>query len=274
MHVIDLTEHYIRHIIQQDDALRYESVFPELFQHYYTFWAQPQSYSFRDTEEIVRRRNLLFERLPLLSKQFESKDLPITDVDILLFVGHGTSNGHAFPSRSRWVVWLPIETYHSPQAVDVFVSHEIAHALHYQQQPAFYFRDEREKNQVFRQLVTEGVATFISKEVLGVGHEEALWADYLPLDRVQQWYRACLEREREIFRIVADTLKRSDRQNRLFSFSETEDILENRAGYYAGLMLIERYAKQQYFALQDLLGISKERFWQIIQVSLSQKIGD
>lgn len=271
MHIIDLTEHYIRHIIQQDDVLRYESALPELFQHYYTFWAQPQSYDFRDIEEIVRRRNLILERLPLLSKQFESKGLPIADIDILLFVGHGTSNGHAFPSQSRWVVWLPIETYHSPQAVNVFVSHEIAHALHYQQQPAFYFKDEREKNQVFRQLVTEGIATFISKEILGVSNEQALWADYLTSDRVQRWYRDCVKYEKEIFRIVADKLDCSDRENRLFSFSETDDVLKNRAGYYAGLMLIERSAKQQGLTLQDLLKVSQASFWQIIQLSLESE---
>lgn len=268
MHVIDLTERYIRHVIQQDDVLCYESAFPELFEHYYTFWAQPQLYYFRDIEEIIRRRNLISEHLPLLSKQFEGKGLPITDIDVLLFVGHGTSNGHTFPLTSRWVVWLPIETYHSPQAVDVFVSHEIAHALHYQQQPVFYFKDKREKNLVFRQLVTEGIATFISREILGVSNEQALWADYLTADHVQRWYRDCVKYEKEIFRIAADKLDYSDPENRLFSFSETDDVLENRAGYYAGLMLIERYAKQQGLMLQDLLKISQTSFWQIIRSSL------
>ncbi|WP_299025262.1 DUF2268 domain-containing putative Zn-dependent protease [uncultured Thermanaerothrix sp.] len=270
MLIIDLTKHYIRHVIQHNDIARYESAFPELFQHYHTFWAPLQAYSFRDAEEIARRRDFVIGRLPLLSKRFEEKGLNVTNIDIVLLVGHGTSNGHAFPLTTRWIVWLPLETYHSPQAVDVFVSHEIAHALHYQQQPAFYFRNEYEKNKVFRQLVTEGIATFISKEVLSISNEQALWADYLPFDRVQQWYEACLEREEEIFRVLADELDCSDRRNRLFSFSETDNVLENRAGYYAGLILIERYVKQQCLTLQDLLGTSEKRFWQIIQISLGR----
>lgn len=265
MRVTDLTEYYLQYVIEQSDPVRYEATFPQLFEHYYTFWAQPQSYSFRDVEAVVFRRNLILERLPSLLERFEYNGLKSTDIDVIIFVGHGTSNGHAFPFMGRWIVWLPVETYHSPQAIEVFVSHEMAHALHYQQQPDFYFRDKRYKNQVFRQLVTEGIATLSSKEILGVSNEQALWADYLPFERVQQWYAACVEREEELFRVVADKLQSNDEQNRLFSFSETDDVLENRAGYYAGLVLIEHYAKQHSLTLRDLFAISKEEFWQIIQ---------
>lgn len=265
MRVTDLTEHYLRYVIQQDDTTRYEATFPQLFEHYYTFWAKPQSYSFRDAEKVVFQRNLILERLPSLSEKFERKGLKSTDIDVTIFVGHGTSNGHAFPLMGRWIVWLPVETYHSPQAVDVFVSHEMAHALHYQQQPDFYFKDKRYKNQVFRQLVTEGIATLSSKEILGVSDEQALWADYLPSERIQQWYKACSERKEELFWVVANNLESSDEQNCLFSFSETDNVLENRAGYYVGLVLIERYAKQQGLTLRDLFAVNKEEFWRIIQ---------
>lgn len=265
MHVTDLTEYYLRYVIQQDDTARYEATFPQLFEHYYAFWAQPQSYSFRDAEKVVFQRNLILERLPSLSERFERKGLKSTDIDVTIFVGHGTSNGHAFPLMGRWIVWLPVESYHSAQSVDIFVSHEMAHALHYQQQPDFYFKDKKDKNQVFRQLVTEGIATLSSKEILDVSDEQALLANYLPFERVQQWYKACLERKEKLFRVVANNLESSDEQNRLFSFSETDNVLENRAGYYAGLVLVEHYAKQQSLTLRDLFAINKEEFWRIIQ---------
>lgn len=272
MHIIDLTEPYLRYVIQQDHPARYEANFPELFEHYYIFWAQLQTYSFRDSEEVVARRDLLLERLPLLAERFERNGLKPSDIDVVIFVGHGTSNGHAFHSKGRWIVWLPIETYGSSQAVDIFSSHEIAHALHYRYQPDFYFKDKKEKNQVFRQLVTEGIATLISREILGVSDEQALWADYLPLEYVQHWYATCRKREKELFRLVADTLPYSDEQNRLFSFSPSEDVSENRAGYYVGLALIERYARRQGLALGDLLAISKEEFWQIVLSSLELEL--
>jgi uncharacterized protein YjaZ len=269
MRIIDLTEEYIQHVIQEDQIDNYEANFPQLFEHYYTFWAQPQKYLFRDVQEIVFRRNLVLAHLPWLVERFERKKLHITDVDVVVFVGHGTSNGHAFPSKEdHWVVWLPLEAYSSPQIVDVFVAHEIAHALHYQLQPAFYFRDVQEKNQVFRQLVTEGIATLTSKEVLNISNKQALWADYLPRERIERWYKACLEREDELFCFVADKLESSDEQNGLFSFSDTDEILENRAGYYAGLVLVERYVRQQGLTLQDLFRTSKEEFWHIMRSSL------
>lgn len=271
MHVIDLTEYYLQHVIQQDDVALYEATFPQLFEHYYAFWAEPQTYSFRDVEKIAFGRNLILERLPSLLERFERRSLKFVDIDIAIFVGHGTSNGHAFPLMGRWVVWLPVEAYHSPQLVDTFVSHEMAHALHYQQRPDFYFKDEKEKNQVFRQLVTEGIATLVSKEVLDASDEQALWADYLPFERVQRWYKACLEREEELLRVVAENLESSDEENRLFSFSETDNVLENRAGYYAGLVLVEHYAKQRGLTLRDLFAISKEEFWRIIRLLLKIK---
>lgn len=266
MEVIDLTEDYIRYVVQQNDPKSYERAFPHLFEHYYAFYAQPQIYSFRDTGEILRRRNLILAHLPVFSKRFEQLGLNITDINITLFIGHGTSNGHALYSAKRWVVWLPIETYHSNQSIQVFASHEIAHALHYQYQPDFYFRNERERNQVFRQLVTEGIATLTSKEILGIEDKQALWADYLPYEYICQWYEQCLRRQEELFQLIVNKLEESD--DGLFSFSASDDCMENRAGYYAGLVLIERYMKRQKLTIRDLFTIGKQEFLQIIQSSL------
>ncbi|MCS6910369.1 MAG: hypothetical protein NZM11_07350, partial [Anaerolineales bacterium] len=72
------------------------------------------------------------------------------------------------------------------------------------------------------------------------------------------------QREPKLFRIAAAKLENSNERNTLFSFSETDDVLENRAGYYLGLVLIERYMKQENLSLHDLFGIGKEKFWNII----------
>ncbi|MEJ5240069.1 MAG: DUF2268 domain-containing putative Zn-dependent protease [Anaerolineales bacterium] len=271
MQVIDLTEDYIRYVVQQNDPKSYECTFPHLFEHYYAFYAQPQVYSFRNTSVILRRRTLILEHLPTLAERFERKDLHISDIDIVLFVGHGTSNGHAFYAINRWIVWLPVETYHSIQAIQVFVSHEIAHALHYQHQPDFYFSNHRERFQVFRLLATEGIATLTSKEILGIEDEQALWADYLPYERTRRWYEQCLKQQQDLFQIIADRLEESDEQIGLFSFSGADDCMKNRAGYYAGLVLIERHMKQHKLSIRDLFAISKQEFWQIIQSSLESK---
>ncbi len=265
MRVTDLTTDYLEYVLERDKPALYEACFPELFEHYYEFWAQPQPYFFRNTDEILRRRNLFLKRLPVLSEKFARKGMDAANIETVLFVGHGTSNGHVFYLQGRWLVWLPIESYHSVRAIDVFVSHEIAHGLHYQQQPDFYFKDVQEKNQLFRQLVTEGIATLTSKVILGVSNEQALWADYLPAEHIQRWYRQCLERERELLRTIAQMLESSNEQNNLFSFSDKDDIFENRAGYYAGLILMERHLKQHNLLLQNLFRISRQEFGHIIR---------
>lgn len=272
MGIIDLTENYLRAVVEQNDPESYERAFPLLFEHYHTFYAQLQAYSFRDVNEILRRRDLILKRLPFLFERFEQKGLKTADIDVVLFVGHGTSNGHAFLATTRWTVWLPVETYYSIQAIDVFVSHEIAHAVHYQHQPDFYFKSKQEMYHVFRQLATEGIATLTSKEILDIGDEEALWADYLPGDRISQWYEQCRQQEGKLFQIIADRLEESSEQNDLFTFSGTDNCLENRAGYYAGLVLTERYMKRQNLALRDLFAISKQEFWQIVRSLLQSEL--
>lgn len=269
MRIRDLTGDYLAYVLKQDKPILYESAFPQLFEHYYAFWANRQPYSFSDLDEIARRRNLILERLPILSRRFGQYYLDLANIEITLFVGHGTSNGHAFYTDEHWVVWLPIEAYHSVLATDVFVSHELAHALHYQQQPEFYFRNEIERTQVFRQLVTEGIATLTSKIVLGISSEQALWADYLPAERIHQWYEECSRSETELFRAIADKLESSDEQNYLFSFSESDNVLENRAGYYAGLVLLECCMKHERIPLKDLFGIGKQQFLNLIRLHIN-----
>jgi hypothetical protein len=150
MQIIDLTTQYIHSVVHQDNPDSYESSFPHLFEHYYRFWAPRGTYFYRDVKEIQRRRKRMVERLAFLENRFLSKGLVLDKLVTVLFVGRGTSNGHAFPFGEKWVVWLPVESYPSSFTIDVFASHEIGHALHYQKRPEFFFDTEEEKTNVFQ----------------------------------------------------------------------------------------------------------------------------
>jgi hypothetical protein len=210
MHIIDLTTDYIQYVIHRDRRDLYEASFPQLFDHYYQFWAVRGPYRFTDESEIRRRSESIGERLSFLEDRFSSKGLYLDQIAIVLFVGRGTSNGHALPLGEKWAAWLPVERYPPSFAIDVFASHEMAHALHYQKQPEFFFHTEDEKTNVFRQVVTEGIATITSKNILDISEEQALWADRLPAEQVRRWYQRCLLRETEILEIVAKKLESSD----------------------------------------------------------------
>ncbi|TFH65296.1 MAG: hypothetical protein E4G91_03010 [Candidatus Zixiibacteriota bacterium] len=269
MQIIDLTQHFIDCVVRNDNQLEYESLFPALFEHYYRFWAiRRPNFKFSE-DEVIRRTKLIKERLPIIEQCFADNGLSVDTITIALFVGHAASNGHAFEHEGRFVVWIPVEAYTSTRAVDVFVAHEIAHALHYQGEPAFYFADHFEKGQMFRQLATEGVATLVSKVVMGIDEIEALWADYLPRDKAQAWYEQCKSREKELSRFVLTHLEESDKENSLFWFSDSEDVFQNRAGYYLGLVLAERICRKRECSLGDLLSLSRTEFQEMVTECLS-----
>jgi hypothetical protein len=264
MQVIDLTQHFIDCVVRNDNQLAYEGFFPALFEHYYRFWTTRRpNFKFGEAE-VIRRTKLIKERLPIIERCFANNGLPIDAMTIALFVGHAASNGHAFEHEGRFVVWIPVETYSSARAADVFIAHEIAHALHYQGEPAFYFTDHIEKGQGFRQLATEGVATLVAKVVMGIDEVEALWADYLPRDKAQAWYEQCKSREKELAGYALAHLEDSDKENSLFWYSDSEDVFQNRAGYYLGLVLAERICRKRECSLSGLLTLSRTEFQQML----------
>lgn len=267
MQLIDITPSYVKYVIRQDKPEFYEASLPQLFAHYQRFWAPPGEYFYREEDEILRRRELIGSRLAFLEERFSSQGLGLEAVVVVLFVGQGTSNGHAFPMDEKWVVWLPVESYPTPLCVDVFVAHELAHAEHYQRQPEFFFETEAQKTNVFRQVVTEGIATLTSRQVLDIDEQQALWADYLPDDQIQRWYAECVRRESELLANVARKLESSDED--LFSYRGGEDVLKNRGGYYAALRIIQRILDQNRLALSELFTIDKQGFLRMITASLA-----
>lgn len=267
MQLIDITSNYVKYVIRQDQPELYEASFPQLFAHYERFWAPPGEYFYRNEDEILRRAELIGRRLAFLEERFSSKGLGLEGGVVVLFVGLGTSNGHAFPLGEKWVVWLPVESYPTPLCVDVFVAHELAHAVHYQRQAEFFFETEAQKTNVFRQVVTEGIATLSSRQVLDIAEQQALWADYLPADQIHRWYTECVRREAEILAVVARKLESSDED--LFSYRGGEDTLKNRAGYYAALRIMQRILEQNQLALGELFSIGKQDFLRRIRALLA-----
>ncbi len=269
MRLVDLSQHFIDCVLHNNNQREYESSFPALFDHYYRFWATRKP-GFRTTEaEVIDRTKLIRERLPMIEQHFADAGLPLDHVTVVLFVGQAGSNGHAFEHEGQFVVWIPVETYASEQAVDVFVPHEIAHALHYQSEPAFYFMNRFEKGHLFRQLATEGVATLVTKVVMGIEDVETLWADYLPRDKAQLWYEQCKSREKELSGFILTHLEESDKENSLFWYSDSEDVFQNRAGYYMGLQLAERICAKRECSVGTLLSLSRREFQEIVTECLS-----
>ncbi len=54
MVIKDITGSYIKNIIKENDLKKYEKEFPELFEHYFTFWASKEYWHKElDKEQVV-----------------------------------------------------------------------------------------------------------------------------------------------------------------------------------------------------------------------------
>lgn len=264
MRIIDLTDNFVEYVIRNKVPEEYHATFPDLFAHYYGFWATPKPYGPGLTAQYVTRQAALIRgQLPMIESRFAEFGISLSDLQIVLFVGQSVSNGHAFEHKGKFVVWIPVEAYPSELQVQVFVPHEIVHALHYERVPAFFFQTRRDKNRVSRQVITEGTATYVSLNVMGLSAEMALWADYLPREHVELWYSECCRQTSVLNKHVLD--KWDDEDTGLFSLVDPGSVLQFRGGYFVGLRAIEYIARAAKAQACTLMSLGKEELESMVR---------
>lgn len=260
MTILDLTEDYITLRSQGRVGEEYEKFHPAMFTHYFTYWCAKEREEPALTDEAIRERTQrVVQGVKKTERVFGKRGLDVRDFTVVLFVGKNTSNGHAFLDSDRWVVWLPVETYTSDSLAKVFIVHELAHALHYRMSPKFYFSDNASKHLLGRQLITEGLATYVTAEILGVSDIEALWADYLSPKRAETWMAECGRRDSELRSFCRRHFSESMPDCGLFLADNPGDILNFRAGYYLGLSLIRAIAAHKKLDITDLLQMKRHQ---------------
>ena len=270
MVIKDITDSYINNILEKSNLKRYEDILPELFDDYFTYWAQREYWHRElDKSKVVERKQLVIGQLPFIEKKLAEHGFDTENLQIIIMVGQGTTNGHAFKYQDEFAVFIPIEGYETTRQVDIFVTHEILHALHYSAQPDFYFKSREEKDSVLRQLITEGLATFLTKEILDISEGDALWADYLSHDEQTEWMNSCKNEKQDIFKEVKELIQSNTTKSNLFYANDSDDIRENRAGYFIGLELIKKIAGENGLSKQDLLSIESKQFSRMVMNTLS-----
>lgn len=277
MKIQDLTESFIEYAIQKDDFAAYESYFPSLFDHYYQYWGGPRGkYPAYLNPEIIRENaERVRSELHHIENSFQNAGLGLDETEIVLFVGKKCSNGHVFKDQNRFFTWIPVETYPSRCSVSVFVTHELVHALHYEMTPSFFFDDLETKNHVGRQLITEGIATFLTAEILEVDDLTALWADYLPTEWLQKWMA---KRSRNVVTLsqwALDNFDTSYEDNDFFNYYglDNEDLLSSRSGYFLGNEVLKEVKQQYKLDAKDILGLNRNELEVFVKESLESLAG-
>lgn len=261
MRIRDLTRQYIDYVNGAIDRDAYLDSFPQLFDHYFRFWSDRKRPLAELAENDVKTQaEMIRIRLPVIEERFARIGFDLSDLPLILFVGHNTSNGHAARIDDTFQVWLPVETYTSEKLIDIFVAHEIAHALHYKETQSFYFESPSERHHIGRQLLTEGTATYVTGKVWDVAESTMLWADYLPVDKCQEWLESCRERASELCQFVENNFQRSERDCGIFVAVNPEDPFFYRAGYWVGLRLAETMVRDWSLSVHGLLACDRGRF--------------
>ena len=265
MVVVSLVEEFISLCLGQDRWNDYEHLYPELFDHYFRYWCPKRWVGLSiNADEIRLRARRVTEAIGLIESAVDHCHLDTEKLKIVLFVGGNTSNGHAFLDGDKWVVWIPVETYSTDQLARIFITHEIIHGLHYSLTPAFYFNDEFSKEHLGRQIITEGVATFLTAQVVGVSDREALWADYLNQRDYDRWLADCQRRAPELGEMCRSRFSQSAPELSIFKIIDPADILKFRAGYYLGLVLVGSVAENERLAPLDLLTLERCEFERLV----------
>jgi uncharacterized protein YjaZ len=261
MKIINLTSEYVIHILQKDDLPAYKRTYPALFHHYFEYWSDRDHFTpILNATETQAKADLVRNGLEHAGHKLAVFGLDVTDLRVVLFVGQKTSNGHAFKDGDRFVVWIPVETYRTHLDAEVFVTHEIIHALHYAGCPEFYFSNLTEKRRVSRQLITEGLSTYLSMTTLAIDEGAALWGDYLSPEAVKDWLCRCRNGETELKKYLLEIFSSSSPKIGLFYAKDPRDIFQYRAGYYIGLKFIKHAVQTKGLAAQHLLHMPRDEF--------------
>lgn len=269
MIIQDLANQYIEFILRKDDLPGYKKQFPELFRHYFDFWASEKFWHKElDEKEVLKRLKMVRNRLPNIEEKLKESKFDIGNLKIVLMVGQGTTNGHAFNHNGEFLVFLPIEGYHTDNQVNIFVTHEIFHALHYTKRPEFFFNKIEEKENFARQLITEGLASYLTKTTLNISDQETLWSDYISEKEARKWLEDCENELTVLFSEAKEMIRSGTRNSEIFFSNDSTNIRKYRAGYFVGLKIIEKVVLVRNLETHELINMPREKFERFILENL------
>jgi uncharacterized protein YjaZ len=264
MKIFDLTDSYIKNILEKNDLEEYKKSFPEFFEHYYSVWAKEENFKVTlDKKEVKRNKKIVLDLLPVIEKKLKKLGIIVPkDHKILIFVGQKNSNGHSFKFKDEYITWLALESYNTKLDVEVFATHEIVHSLFYENHKNENIDDFWQEDKVSSRLINEGMATYISKRAFNLRGKDALWASYLSEKEKSKWYSECEKEKENIKKIISENydkkIKAETEIYDMFNASDPNDIYKFRSGYYLGLKVIEKLLELEKMKDSELIKMSVE----------------
>ncbi|MBI1908021.1 hypothetical protein HYS28_01210 [Candidatus Uhrbacteria bacterium] len=172
--------------------------------------------------------------------------------DCVALLGNGTASGHAVMLDGAGYAWIALEAYTTRKQVEVFMTHELAHAIHYRTSPEWYPSTRDAYFRTGRAVFTEGLASFVTMRALGISEGDALWADYRPAAWVHDWMTSLAASEHEAWQRLRGTWA-ATADATLLTANDDAPHVHNRAGYFYGMRLAAQLAQQM--SIRELLSL-------------------
>lgn len=260
MTIRDLTSNYSEFANGASTLSDYLGAYPIFFEHFLKYWGREKSDFMKITnKQLEENLNRVLKSLGVANEHLTQSGLSSSELEVVLFVGQNTTNGHASLLYNRPMVYIALECYSSDIYSRVFCMHELIHGLHYQENPSISFNSIQEKSKISRLLLTEGIATFLTKSILEVSENDALWADYLNPSQLENWNKSFDENFGSILNSCLKHFNSSDPiiASQLFEVSDVEDARTSRAGYKVGTLAIESIVKDKNLSNREVLNIQE-----------------
>ncbi len=231
MEIIDHTKAFQKLLNGELTWENYKRTSPEFFQHYFSFWANDQgAHRLRTKKELERRCSLVSSYLRISERKLTEMGYETDSLSAFLFVGQDTANGHALKLNGRFTAWLAIETFETSLQAKIFATHELFHAIHYRESPSCYFNGHEEMHSVSRQLITEGVATYLTKNLWQSSDGVALWADLLSPKILEDWLKNCERSKKALIDLTLTHFESPESGLEIFYASDAQSVLSFKGG--------------------------------------------
>ena len=202
--------------------------------------------------------SIFIDKLSMLSK------LGIDNhIGMIIFIGDGKVDGHAIMLDGMSYIFIDLAAGIRRITVDfnwdVFISHEIIHALYYKFNKAFYPGQYMTNEEIYmKRLIDEGMATYMSIRIFQLEDSLGYWLGLLKADEVKKWIVNCKKMKiaigMQLEKIINSEVYDKSLYNRLFCIEARESILTYRLGYYYGVQIIKDIDHSQ--KIEDIFNLS------------------
>ncbi|KAB3531050.1 DUF2268 domain-containing protein [Alkaliphilus pronyensis] len=208
-----------------------------------------------EQEEMLQFSLRLENEIVKISEKIEKKLEIINAPDTVLFIGDGSIDGHGIIVEGKTYGIFELTTLKNSINLynsDLFLAHELIHPIHYRLNKEYFPKEWGSVEEYyFKRMISEGIATYFSKEACETSVDEAYWFGYLKLKELHKWISYCEEIKSEtsikLSKSISEKILDSNLYRQLFSIEGYDNISKYRLAYYYGYHIIEDISKSYTF---------------------------